>query len=87
MSLLVFATKIPDEVRSEMIRTDLINEAVISVSDPKMLALQDIWHDYIEPHKEKVACYFCLQNIHRNFKAMLPDLLELEREYLKFESL
>lgn len=87
MSLKVFAEKIPDEVRSEMLKSDLIGLAVVSVSDEKMLLLQDIWHDYIEPHKEKTSCYYCLQNIYQNYKAMLPDLTELENQYQKFKNL
>lgn len=87
MSLKVFALKIPDLVRSEMLRTNLINTAPLNYGDPRMQLLLDIWHDYIEPHNAKTACVFCMQNIVNNFKAMLPDLIILENNYLKLKSL
>lgn len=87
MSIKIFAAKIPDEVRSEMLKADLINQAILSSSDPKMNLLLDIWHDYIEPNKEKSHCVFCMQNIIGNFKTMLPILVEMENEYLKMKDL
>lgn len=83
----MFASKIPDEVRSEMLETNLIKEAELNSADPKINLLLDIWHDYIEPHKEKTHCVFCMQNILNNFKAMLPDLVDLENKYRKMNSL
>lgn len=87
MSVRMFAAKIPHNVRTEMLKIDLINAATLNSADPKMNLLLDIWHDYIEPHKEKSHCVYCMQNIISNFKAMLPELVELENKFLKFKDL
>lgn len=83
----IFASKIPPAVRSEMLKANLIEEARAVASDPKMNVLLDIWHDYIEPHKEKSHCVFCMNNIIGNFKSMKNDLIELENMYQKMNSL
>jgi hypothetical protein len=84
MSNLAIAARIPDRVRSErlLVESDPIRTAIPVASNPELQLLFAIWYEFIEPKATgNMNCPYCLNNIVTNFKAMLPDLLELEREY------
>lgn len=78
------ANRIPDNVRSErlLIPSDPIGSAIMASTNPEMQLLMAIWYEFVEPTgNANLNCPFCLNNVLTNFRAIMPELLSLEREY------
>lgn len=83
-SLQDIASRIPDRIRSErlLVDADPIGNAVATSTNPAMQMLFAIWYEFVEPSNNgNIDCPYCLQNILTNFRAIVPALLGLEREY------
>lgn len=78
------AFRIPDNVRSQrlLVADDPIQNAITASSDPHMQLLMAIWFEFVEPNGDmNLNCPFCLNNVLTNFRAILPYLLALEKDY------
>lgn len=83
------ALRIPDKIRSERLLTDEdpIANAKNHLTDANMRLLSKVWFAYIEPDKDPSDCPICLNNIISGFKNLKPHLKEIERDYIKLNSL
>ena len=78
------AVRIPDRVRSQrlLVDADPIGKAVSSPNDPAMQLLMAVWYEFVEPHGNmNLNCPYCRENVLTNMRAIVPVLLELERDY------
>lgn len=73
------AALIPVEFRREILDLDMISNAVVSVGNNEMHYLATIWKEYVDPQFEPV-CPLCLGTCLKNWKQLLPWLIELEQE-------
>lgn len=74
------AVLFPAKIRREILENNTIFLAIASASDSNMEYLMLIWKQYAEPSL-KVNCNLCYDRVLKNFKALQPTLIELEKEY------
>ena len=79
MTITDIATLIPAEYQEEILRTNMIVNAVASTTNSSMLYLGTIWKNYINPN-EDLTCGICLERILKNFKELLPSIIELTKK-------
>ena len=72
------AKLIPAKYRTEILQTNAIHNAVAAVNNPCMNYLMIIWNDYI--NEEDLTCNKCAGRILKNYKEILPAMVELEKE-------
>lgn len=75
-----------------MTEEDPILNAQESGESRYMQLLFAIWVEFIEPHRKTdesfhYTCPYCRARVLKNFRAMLPALQELEKEYQLLKSL
>lgn len=79
MTVRELAEKIPAEYREEILEVDMISKAVAITTDANMHYLATIWTNYIAP--EDLTCNLCMERILRNYRELLLDLIELEKQH------
>lgn len=72
------AELIPANYRREILLTNMIKNAVAIGSDPNMYYLFTVWNNHVE--KVDAGCNSCYVRVLDNWKGILPDLIELEKE-------
>lgn len=78
MNLNQIASLIPQEYRTEILQTNMVANAVAVSTDANMYYLATIWRNYVSP--EDITCSLCLERILKNYKQLLPTLIEMEKQ-------
>jgi len=100
MHLTTLALTIPQKYRTELLEKNHYYKAVISFTDPNMMWLWFIWANFVEPSNQLYAykivngvvdvndkCGVCLQNLYKKWTAMMPVIVEMEKEYKLLQNL
>lgn len=72
-------TKIPAEVRREILSTDMIGLAIPKPENEAMYHLFVYYKNYLNPD-QSMECPKCWGKVLDDWKSFLPALIELERE-------
>ena len=73
------AALIPSEYRKEILQLNMVQSAVGVPYNPTMQYLITIWTAYIEPDFTP-DCNICCGRALDGFKAMLPAMIQMEKE-------
>jgi hypothetical protein len=73
------ALLIPSEYRKEIIELNIVHQSVAIKENPGMAYLVTIWKNYVD---ENFAgeCNLCLGDLLKNYKQLLPEIIQLEKE-------
>lgn len=81
MTLNDIALLIPSNYRKEILETNMITHAVAVAADTGMHYLFTVWKNYVEQSEDlKMDCGFCLERVLKNYREILPVLVELEKQ-------
>jgi hypothetical protein len=81
MTLTDIAKLIPAKYRSEIVMTNMIQNAQATPGNPSLAYLFTIWKEYVEPSQElAMECAACVDRVLKNYRSLLPVFIELEKE-------
>jgi hypothetical protein len=80
MTVKEIAEKIPESYRAEILELNMINRAQASRMDASMEYLFTTWKIYVEPEADlTLDCGLCVERVLQNWKAIMPSMIELEK--------